>query len=223
MEETRAGNGADWFTRPAEAENQRKSETVLRLNAYLSGTLQPCLHYTRSAPDWVHGEVWVVRSLPVQGYYGVVAVVNEDVGAALDEGNRRARYHLHSHTVVTVHHTARHLHLHSNGDWSLSSVYLGAGYRVPGPGLRVHVGDFLFATYPSDGSIRVIVQEMAGQHEVLSVCVYKRQREDPPCRVKQGPGVMKASGNVTVNFRLIGHSQMDNLMSSHLEVRRCIK
>ncbi|TNN59485.1 hypothetical protein EYF80_030300 [Liparis tanakae] len=58
---------------------------------------------------------------------------------------------------------------------------------------------------------------MAGQHEVLSVCVYKRQREDPPCRVKQGPGVMKASGNVTVNFRLIGHSQMDKLMSSHLE------
>lgn len=67
-----------------------------------------------SVPDWVHGEVRVVGSAPVQGYCGGVPVVNEDVGATLDEGHRRAWYHLHSHTVVTVHHASNDLNLQSN-------------------------------------------------------------------------------------------------------------
>lgn len=72
-----------------------------------------------------------MRSLPVQGYHGGVPVVNEDVGAALDEGHRRARYHLHPHTVVAVHHTANDLNLRSNdGYWSLNTVYSGVGHQL---------------------------------------------------------------------------------------------
>lgn len=52
--------------------------------------------------------------LPIQGYHGGVPVVNEDVGAALDGGDRGAWYHLHSHTVVTVHHVANDLNLQSD-------------------------------------------------------------------------------------------------------------
>lgn len=70
-----------------------------------------------SVPDWVHGEVRVVRSLPAQGYHGAVPVVYENVGAALDEGHRRARYDLHPHTVVTVHHTVDYLNLQSNDSY----------------------------------------------------------------------------------------------------------
>lgn len=61
-------------------------------------------------PEWVRGEVRVVRCLPIQGYYGV-PVVKEDVGATLDESHRRARHHLNLYAVVTVHHTADDLNL----------------------------------------------------------------------------------------------------------------
>lgn len=88
-----------------------------------------CMHYTVSVPDWVHGEVSVIRSLPVQGYHGGVPVGNEDVGAALDEGHRRARYHLHPHTVVTVHHTANDLSLQILRVKTLNSVYSGVGHQ----------------------------------------------------------------------------------------------
>lgn len=74
-------------------------------------------------------------------------------------------------------------------------------------------------TYPRHGGIRVVVQEMAGQDEAASVCAYMRQRENPSCRVKQGPGVVEAAGKVTVKFRLKGHPQVDDLVSSHLEER----
>lgn len=42
-----------------------------------------------------------------------------------------------------------------------------------------------------------------------------RQREEPPCRVQQGPAVMKAS-RAAVNLPLVGHSHADNLAPSHL-------
>lgn len=60
-------------------------------------------------PERVHGEVWVVRFLSVQGDHAVPA--HEDVGAPLDGGHRRARYHPHPHAVVAVHHRVSHLHL----------------------------------------------------------------------------------------------------------------
>ncbi len=86
----------------------------MRLKAHSSQIFPPYnLKKGVSVPDRAHGEVRVVRSLPVQSYHGGVSVVNEDVGAALNEGHRRARYHLHSHTVVTVHHTANNLNLKS--------------------------------------------------------------------------------------------------------------
>lgn len=59
-----------------------------------------------------------MRLLPIQRYHGGVPVVNEDVGAALDGSNRGARYHLHSHTVVTVHHVANDLNLQSDDRYS---------------------------------------------------------------------------------------------------------
>lgn len=75
---------------------------------------------------------------------------------------------------------------------------------------------FSLVTYPGYGSVGVIVQEMAWQCEALYVSVCESQREDLACRVKQGPGVVKASWDVTVNFSLIGHPQTNNLISSYL-------
>lgn len=41
------------------------------------------------------------------------------------------------------------------------------------------------------------------------------QREDPPCRVQQGPAVMKAT-RAAVSLLLVGHSHAGNLVPSHL-------
>lgn len=80
------------------------------------------MHKIICVPDWVHGEVRVVRSLPIQGYHCGVPVLNEDVCATLDQGHRRAWYHLHSHAVVTVHHTADDLNLQSTDSYSILLV-----------------------------------------------------------------------------------------------------
>lgn len=91
-------------------------------------------------------------------------------------------------------------------------------------GVETHsILQFSSTSYPGYSSVGVIVQEMAGQYEALSVCLYERQREDLSYRVKQGPGVVKASWDITVNFCLVGHPQTDNLISSHLEERRWLR
>lgn len=42
--------------------------------------------------------------------------------------------------------------------------------KVPDPNLK----DISSASYPGYGRVGVIVQEVAGQYEALSVCVYER-------------------------------------------------
>lgn len=81
----------------------------------------PYIHSSSSVPDWAHGEVWVVRSLTVQRDHSGVPVPDEHVGAALDEGHKRARHHLHSHAVVTVHHASNDLNLQANDRYVQSS------------------------------------------------------------------------------------------------------
>lgn len=127
-------------------------------------------------------------------HHSGVPVVNEDVGAALDGGNRRAGYHLQSHTVVTVHHTVNDLNLQSNssylshGKLQIESTFI----LVKNPWSQFKDQCFQ-CLYPRFSSVGVIVQEVAEKCEGLFVRVYKGQREDPSCRVKQGPGVAKAS------------------------------
>lgn len=75
----------------------------------------------------------------------------------------------------------------------------------------------LSATYPGCGGVGVILQEVALQCETLCVCVRQRQTEDPARRVQHGPGVLKASWCVAVDFSLIGHPQTDDLIPPHLE------
>lgn len=99
--ETGAGDGADGFTRPPEAARRQKRWAPMCIWASFIQNI--------SLPEWVHGEVGVVRFLPIQGRRSLPA--HEDVRAALDGGDRRARDHLHSHAVVTVHNAASHLHL----------------------------------------------------------------------------------------------------------------
>lgn len=81
--ETGAGDGADWFARPSEAQ-------------------------------WGFGEVGVIGLPSVQRYQRSVLAVDEDVGAALDEGHGRAWHNLYSDGVVTVHHAANDLNLQRN-------------------------------------------------------------------------------------------------------------
>lgn len=81
-------------------------------------------HCSFSLPDWLHGEIRVVRSLPVQRYYSGVSVINEDIGAALNGNHRRAGYHLNSHAVVTVNHTADNLNLQNNSSYRVKSQSL---------------------------------------------------------------------------------------------------
>lgn len=149
------------------------------------------MHYTHpsaSVPDWAHGEVRVVRSPPVQHDRSGVPAPDEDVGAALDEGHRRAWYHLHSHAVVTVHHASNHLNLEGN-DRYFQSSHTHNCKEIPAPSPRTNAS----VTHLGSGSVGVITQDVAGQYQALSVCVYEGQREVPSCRVKQGPGVSKAS------------------------------
>lgn len=80
-------------------------------------------------------------------HHSGVPVVNEDIGAALDGGNRRAGYHLQSHTVVTVHHTVNDLNLQSNSSYLSQTTNTENSrlnqrlflLRIPGPSLRTSV------------------------------------------------------------------------------------
>lgn len=193
--ETGAGDGTDGLTRPPEAAGREKVWARMCIWASLIQIF--------SLPEWVHGEVWVIRFLPVQGRHSVPA--HEDVGAALDGDHRRARYHLHPHAVVTVHHAVRDLHLRrdQHRQTSLGNVDKENNYKqstIP---------------YPRDCSVRVIIQEVAGKREGLPMGVDEGQREDPPCRVQQGPAVMKAT-RAAVSLLLVGHSHAGNLVPSHL-------
>ena len=163
----------------------------------------------RSLPEWICGEVRVKGLLTVQGHHVCVPGVNEDVGPTMDGGQGRTWHHLHSNTIITVHHAADDLNLQSNDSFgSQIQEWKKVSLRANACG-----------TYPCYSSVSIIAQEVAGKCESLHVCVYVGQREDPSCRVKQGPGVTKASW-LTVHLSLIGHPQTDNLVPSHLEDRR---
>lgn len=61
----------------------------------------------------VHGVVGVIGELSVEGDNAAVSAAEEHVGASMDEGDQRTGHHLHTYTVVTVHHTAHDLDLHT--------------------------------------------------------------------------------------------------------------
>ena len=137
----------------------------------------------RSLPEWICGEVRVKGLLTVQGHHVCVPGVNEDVGPTMDGGQGRTWHHLHSNTIITVHHAADDLNLQSNDSFgSQIQEWKKVSLRANACG-----------TYPCYSSVSIIAQEVAGKCESLHLCVYVGQREDPSCRVKQGPGVTKAS------------------------------
>lgn len=156
-------------------------------------------------PEWARGEVWVVGLPPVQGRHSVPA--HEDVGAPLDGGNRRARYHLHPHAVVTVHHAVRDLHLPAQTKqlWGTETENNSFLEALSHPAIP----------YPGDCGVRVIGQEVAGKREGLSVGVDDGQREQLPCRPPQGPAVTK-DARAALNLPLVAHSHTDNLVAAHL-------
>lgn len=81
-----------------------------------------------SIPEWTLG-VRVIGSPPIQRDYAGLPVVDEDVGATLDEGHRRAGHHLHLHTVVTVDHAAYDLDLQTYNHSFCLSHSRSAWYR----------------------------------------------------------------------------------------------
>ena len=84
--------------------------TFLLLDAY-----QKVQRRSHFLPERVQGVVRIIRRLPIQSYRFVALLVNEDVGATLDESHGRAAHHLNPHSVVTVHHTAGDLNLQRTG------------------------------------------------------------------------------------------------------------
>lgn len=114
--ETGSDDAGNWFARPTVTIGNEKRKmldlppTQKKIHQKHS---QPASGFDvdHNLPEGVQGEVRIKRCSSVQSDRLSAFLVDEDVGAASDEGHRRTRQHLKPDGVVTVHHAAEDLDL----------------------------------------------------------------------------------------------------------------